>query len=288
MKNSFKNAALLFLVLCVLGYGVFAQENSLLYKVSGNGLQQPSYIYGTIHMICPKDMLMTEATKNAIDETSQLVLEMDMTDPGFQTKVSQLSLNEGMKNFSTELSKEELASLNSFFTAKFNASMTQLGVVKPFGLMSMMYTKALTCDQIASYEASFIEMNGDKEVLGLETVEEQLSVVAGIPQEEQIDWLVEYAADFDKMKKEFDEMIGIYLSQDVEHLHDYMAKNSTYSAYNESMLYGRNKNWIEPIKSIISDNPSFIAVGAAHLGSERGIIELLRKEGYKVEPVKNK
>lgn len=56
-------------------------ENSLLWEVSGNGLSKPSYLYGTIHMICSSDYFLTEKTKKALESSEKLILEINFSDP---------------------------------------------------------------------------------------------------------------------------------------------------------------------------------------------------------------
>lgn len=259
---------------------------SLLWKISGNDLEKPSYLFGTIHMICPDDLILSEATKTAVENTDQVVLELDMDEPNFMAKAQQMAINKDMANISAQLSEDDLATVNAFFKSNYGADLSQLGVMKPIGLMSMIYMKGLECPQPASYEATFMQLKGDKELKGLETIEYQLNIFDQIPLEEQLSWLVEYTSDTEKMKTELDFMIKAYKSQDMQKLHDMITSSVQFEAYTEILLYKRNQEWIDRIEKFITDKPTFIAVGAGHLGSDKGVIALLRNEGYKVEPVK--
>lgn len=276
-------------LLSVLAFCLFAnlsQGQSLLWKISGNDLEKPSYLFGTIHMICPDDLILSEATKKAIEDTDQVVLELDMDEPDFMAKAQQMALNKDMANISAQLTEDDLATVNAFFKKHYSADLSQLGVMKPIGLMSMIYMKGLDCPQPASYEATFMQLKGDKELKGLETIEYQLNIFDQIPIEEQLSWLVEYTADVDKMKTELDFMINAYQSQDMQKMHDMITSSVQFEAYTNILLYKRNQEWIDRIEKLINDQPTFIAVGAGHLGSDKGVIALLRKEGYSVEPVK--
>lgn len=259
---------------------------SLLWKISGNDLEKPSYLFGTIHMICPDDLILSEATKTAVENTDQVVLELDMDEPNFMAKAQQMAINKDMANISAQLSEDDLATVNAFFKSNYGTDLSQLGVMKPIGLMSMIYMKGLECPQPASYEATFMQLKGDKELKGLETIEYQLNIFDQIPLEEQLSWLVEYTSDTEKMKTELDFMIKAYKSQDMQKLHDMITSSVQFEAYTEILLYKRNQEWIDRIEKFITDKPTFIAVGAGHLGSDKGVIALLRNEGYKVEAVK--
>ncbi|MGB5930703.1 MAG: TraB/GumN family protein, partial [Cyclobacteriaceae bacterium] len=137
------------IILMLVASGAIAQDG-LLYRISGNGLEQPSYIYGTIHLICPDDFRVPEAAQKAFSQTDKLVLELDMDDPGFAAKMQQSAVNPGMKNISSEIGAEDREVINAFFKKHYSADLTQLGVLKPFTLLSMMYLKGLECPQPAS------------------------------------------------------------------------------------------------------------------------------------------
>lgn len=268
-----------------------AQENqsSLLWKIEGEELKEPSYLFGTIHLICPDDFYLSNEVKRAVSETGQVVMELDMDDAQLMPKMQRLSMNPEMKNFSQELTEEQLATINGFFTKHYGANLTQLGIMKPFALLSMMLLKSMDCSQPASYEQSLVKeakTNGI-EVLGLETVEFQMSVFDNAAFDEQVGWLTYYAADEEGMKAEFSDMVDLYKRQDVEGLHDVIADSEQYRDMANDLLYKRNADWIGKIEKYAKEKPTFFAVGAGHLGSEKGVLALLKEKGYQVSPVSN-
>lgn len=276
-------------LLSVFGQNVQAQEaSSLLWKISGNGLSQPSYVYGTIHMICPDDMVITDETKSALGECEQLVLELDMDDPTLMSEMQKFALNPGMKNISSEFTEEELDTLNTFFNTHFGVGMDQLGYMRPFTLLSMALTKGFECENLASYEMEFVEYahENEWEVLGLETVAEQMAVIDKSTQEEQIKWLLDYLNDQEEMTDALNEMVRIYLSQDLDALSEFMTESPEMNnGMEEHLLDERNEKWIDPMIEFATEKSTFFAVGAAHLGTEQGVLALLKEKGYTVEAV---
>ncbi|MEO1096377.1 MAG: TraB/GumN family protein [Bacteroidota bacterium] len=263
------------------------EASSLLWKVEGKKLDKPSYVFGTIHLICPDDFFLPESVKNTVSSVDQVVMELDMDDPQLMPKMQQLSMNPGMKNFSADLTEGQANAINGFFTKHYGANLTQLGIMKPFALMSMMLVKSIGCDQPASYEQSLVKeaKTNEIEVLGLETVEFQFSVFDNASLEEQVSWLVDYAEDEEAMKNEFEMLVQSYKKQDVDAMHDLMISSPQFQSLMDELLYKRNQNWISKIEEYASEKPTFFAVGAGHLGSDKGVLALLRKEGYKVTPV---
>jgi uncharacterized protein YbaP (TraB family) len=81
------------------------------------------------------------------------------------------------------------------------------------------------------------------------------------------------------------EMIQVYLKKDVNALYQFMKDKGVTDNFESTMLIKRNKNWIPKMKKAMKESPSFFAVGAGHLGGKSGVLALLRKKGYKVEPI---
>ncbi len=279
------------LVIILHGCGVskkITNEPSLLWKVEGKELNKPSYVFGTIHLICPDDFFLSDQVKSAVDKVDQVVMELDMDDPQMMMKMQQLSMNPGGKNISEDLTEEQLATINGFFTKHYGANLSQLGVMKPFTLMSMMLLKSMNCDQPASYELSLINeaKENELEVQGLETPEFQMGVFDEVSFEKQVSWLMDYANDEESMKNEFNLMVNTYKKQDVEGMHDLIVASPQFNDLADELLYRRNQDWISKMEDFAKEKPTFFAVGAGHLGSDKGVIALLRKQGYTVTPVK--
>lgn len=285
MKN-LKLAALAFLSIWT-SVAVGQNDNSLLWKVSGNGLESASYLYGTIHLVCPDDMDIPTYVEEAMDASEQLVLELDMDDPSTMQKMQQMAINPGMKNIADELSEEDRKILDEFFTEHYQMNMQQLGVMRPITLISMMFITGLDCQQPGSYELHFMEeaKSREWEVEGLEAIEDQLAIFDSVPAAEQLSWVVEYARDHEKFKTELADLISAYKAKDVDAVYATMEDYPEYEGIEDELLTDRNVRWITLIEAFIKEKPTFIAVGAAHLGSETGVIELLREAGYTVEPV---
>ena len=126
-----------------------------------------------------------------------------------------------------------------------------------------------------------------KPVLGLETVASQVSVLDSTPIDKQARDLYEMALDPQKRIQDFKSLIGVYKMQDAEKLFLHSTSElSSDKEFQTKLLDDRNKAWIPKIESAIKVSPTFIAVGAAHLGGKVGVVNLLRSKGYTVRPIK--
>jgi hypothetical protein len=265
------------------------QESSLLWKISGNGLEKESYLFGTIHIICKSDFLMDERILSAFEKTDKLIMELDMSDPELQTKMQQVSFNPNMKNIEGEMEEPMADALDEFLTKNYEARLAQLGVLKPFVLSSMVLLKVLPCAEVESYEGFFTKKASEAGITisGLETVEFQAGIFDQIPQDLQLKELGKLVTD-EEANKDLEKMMSVYLTEDIEAMDEVMNSEGMMSDYRSILLDDRNKSWVPKMEEAMKGNSVFVAVGAGHLGGESGVISLLRKAGYSVDPIKQK
>lgn len=270
--------------ICATALNAQQLKNSTLWQISGNGLEKPSYLFGTIHLTC--NASFDDDVKQALDNTSQIVLEIDMDDPALQQKMMGDMMMKGGKTIKEFITDEEYKILDTFFTETLGMSIKMMQNIKPFFLSTMLYPKMLDCP-MQSYELELVKIaqQQDEEVKGLETVEEQLHVFDTIPYEEQLNDLLKTVKDnlaYDKGN--FKKMLEVYESEDITQLLKMIVedKNYSFAKYQDIFLYNRNKNWISKITTYAKETPTFFAVGAGHLAGEEGVIQLLRQSGFTV------
>ena len=262
-------------------------ENTLLWEISGNGLEKSSYLFGTIHISC--DATLSDKVVNALDKTSQVVLEIDIDDPMMQMKTMQGMMMKDGKTLNDLVTEEEYQIIDSLFIKNMGMSVEMMKTIKPSMLQSMLLPKLLDCS-MQSFEMELVKVAKEQgeEVKGLETIEYQLSIFDEIPYEDQIKELVRSAKDnlaFDKTT--IKAMLNVYQKEDINRMLDMMDEDETsiMNEHSDKMLDTRNTNWIPEIGKFAKEKPTFFGVGAAHLAGEKGVINLLREAGYTVTPV---
>ena len=261
-------------------------EKSLLWKITGKEITKPSYLYGTIHLTC--DYQYTDKIKKAFDETDRLVLEIDMSDPNLQADMMKVLFMEPGKTIDNLLSEEDYKILSEFFKKQVGMDLKMFNMMKPLAVTSALTQKMAMCENGTAYETEFMKVAKEQkeEVIGLETIQDQMAVFDKIPYEEQLKSLVEMATGgLEEGKKSFDEMTKYYNAEDLEGLLSVMTEQGLEADFQENLVDQRNRNWIPLIEQITKEAPAFIGVGALHLPGEQGVINLLRKQGYTVEPV---
>jgi hypothetical protein len=261
-------------------------DRALLWEISGKNLASPSYLYGTIHMICADDFILPDSVKQTFGRCGKIYLEIDMDDPSMAFKTLQLSF---MKEHSLKdlMSKEEYAGLEKFMRDSIGVPLMLFNKMKPFTLLSVLYTKILPCSKMESYEQHFQDMakKQEKELLGLEKLEDQFAVFDKIPDSMEVRMILEMVNHFAEQKKEFSEMAHAYTQRDLDALHKMISQSPDMAGFEDLLLDQRNESWITVMEKAMALEPIFFAVGAGHLPGEKGVITLLRRAGYKVRPI---
>ncbi|TLU98171.1 TraB/GumN family protein [Dyadobacter luticola] len=279
------------ILVCVMsataGLAQVPTENSLLWEIKAPGIARPSYLFGTIHLICPADFSLSDSLKASLAKTQQVAMEMDMDDPGMMmAMMKSMNMREG-NSLKTLLSEQEYAKLNQFYKDSVGMGLQMFEKAKPFILMGPLFNAILSC-QPQSYEMSLVDLAAKQksEVIGIETLDEQMAIFDSIPYKDQLKTVMSMIDSMPSARQEFKQLIDLYKSQKINDLYSMTMKSDFGMEGNEEiMLFARNKKWIPRIQKIMAGKPTFFAVGAAHLGGEKGVIALLRQQGYKVRAV---
>jgi uncharacterized protein len=267
--------------------------NTLLWRISGKNLSKPTYVFGTMHMLCADDIQLSDSLKQAIRGADKVYLELDMDD---MMQVLGAMSHMTMRNDTTLadlLTAEEYKKVKSFFQENSGLiPFSMLEKFKPLLIESMILKETATCDNMIVMEQLVMEEArvNKKEIKGLETMDFQLGIFDRIPyklQAEQLVKMVENAGN-DGDDKEMKELTEAYRQQQLDIMDDLTKKEDMgIQNFTDLLLYNRNADWANKLAGLMPGNSLVVAVGAGHLPGERGVLNLLRKAGYRVDPVKN-
>lgn len=264
---------------------VAAQEHSLLWKISGNGLQQDSYLYGTVHLMCPEDFSMSEKLNRTIKEVEAIYFEIDVSTS--ETMVEMQAYMEPDSTFLAAYDDKQIAFIDSVLTSH-NLSIKLFEMLSPAGVTSLISVMSFDCPNpmdLKSYELEIRELaQVQGKVFGdLETIAFQMELLQDLFTHE------EFLKSMKTMHLHKDltaQMIDYYKAEDLAGLSAIMFDPNWMTAeMQQKMLAIRNSNWVEQIPDIVEDQQTLFAVGVGHLLGDIGLIELLRQKGFEVTPV---
>ncbi len=274
---------------------VTSPVNTLLWRISGKGLAKPSYVFGTMHMLCADDIALSDSLKSAIQGSDNVYLELDM-DNMFEMMGAMQHMNmKGDTTLADLLTKQEYQKVKNYFSE--NSSMIPFSMLesfKPLLAASMIAEQQskTSCDNMIAMESLIMEetKKDDKKIKGLETMDFQLSLFDKIPykfQAKQLYQMVTNSKDTSDAN-ELAALTNAYRNQQLEKLEEMTKKEDMgIKNFTNILLYDRNAAWAKKLQELMKDKALVVAVGAGHLPGPKGVLNLLRQAGYKVEPVKN-
>lgn len=281
-----KKISVLLALLLFVAFCSFAQDNSMLWKISGNGLKQDSYLFGTIHMLCPDDFVIKQKNLDAFNSSKKVIFEVDLSKPENAKSLQAFAVSD--PNFIKAFSEEEIKKMDSVLIAQ-QLSIKLLDYVSPVAVISLFSMKGFNCPdptKMKSYEVelSALASNQGKIIGELETPDFQFNLLKDLITPKLF---MESVFQLDKYPALTAKMVEAYKTENLEELTKLLEDSAWMTAeQKDKLLIGRNLNWSKLIPEIIQDQSSFIAVGAGHLTGDKGLIALLRDKGFTVEAVK--
>ena len=282
-------------------------QAQILYRISGKGLESPSYIVGTYHLAPASFADSIPGMRQAIEQTNQVCGELDMMDafkPENATRLLQaLMLPEGT-TLTSLLTEDQLGRLNALLLEVLGTNlkdetyaaqadkMTPVALSTSLTLASFMkeYPSLNPMELIDNYFQMVALQNG-KAVKGFETVDFQMQTLYGAPLQKQVDDLMCLVDHFDEAMEIASRITAAYFSQDFQQLTAILEEEMEGSCAatpeeEAALLDNRNHNWIKMMPDMMAEQPTLFVVGAAHLCGEQGVLKLLEESGYTVEGVK--
>ena len=282
-----------------------SMNGQLLYKISGNGLEKPSYIIGTHHLANVGFVEKINGVKEALTETDQVYGELKwdaLTNPDtLQIMQQKMTLPEG-KTLKDILTADQYKRLDAFMTAKLGAGMSnpmvasQMAKLTPMALVTQFQVLLYMMNHMGEFDPTstfdqYFQAQAEKNNLpcgGLETVSFQAEVLYGTPMERQVENLMCLVDNQEFTSQMMEEMSKAFYAQDLDALKkamDVKLGTSCDSTPEEeaALIDNRNADWLTKMPAIMQAKPTFFAVGAGHLPGEKGLLQLLRNAGYTVE-----
>ena len=300
----------LFTIICAL-FLINNANAQLLYKISGKGLDKPSYIVGTYHLAPASFVESIPGANRILVSVDQVCGEVDMNEinstENMQKMMEAMMLPEG-QSLSDILTSEEMDKLNAYLRKILGVDLTnpmiaeQMGKMTPVSLSTTLELMTSMKETPGFNPAALIDDYFQKEaikkgkpIIGLETVDFQIQILYKSStldrQKEDLFCSIDKEEEYSKLMKEMREA---YFAQNIEELQAVMEQ-----AYDipcgdieetekemELVLYGRNEDWIKKMPAIMSEKSTLFVVGAGHLPGDRGVLKLLKDNGYKVKAVK--
>lgn len=297
-----------FTIVALVAITILSANAQILYRITSDSQQKPSYIIGTFHLEDGNYIDSIPGARAVLNEVEQVYGELDMsymTNPDTLAALNQAQMLDDGKTLKDVLTAEQFDKLDSYtekvFGTKFSNPMLyqQMGNIKPMGLENTItiltyLKKAKKKFDINNSIDSYVQkaaLDMGKKIGGLETYSFQMETLFGRPLSEQIHDMMCSIDNSEYYEEQMVRLANYYHAQDAEKLmEETLIKMNNgcdpSEEYLDALLFNRNRNWVKKIPGIVREHSTLFAVGAGHLGGEKGVLNLLRKAGFKVEGVK--
>jgi uncharacterized protein YbaP (TraB family) len=286
----------IFMLAFIAMFIIVSVQAQLLWKVSGNGLTKPSYLFGTHHLIEKNQIKGFDKILIMSGQADAVVGEMDMTDmASMQAKIMQVAVMPG-KNIKDMISATDYTLVDTELKQILGAGLDQLGAFKPIMLETMFSELVYLRSQNLTKQPEAIDVlfqknakDNHKQVVGLETIDQQAAIMFdSLSLNRQAEILVKSVKEKQKGIDLIKRLNEYYLAGDLKKLSELDTEDDDMTPAEKKPMYeNRNNDWMKQIPALLTKQSCFIAVGCMHLVGETGLIEQLKKSGYTVEGIAN-
>ena len=293
----------------VLALTSMTASAQLLYKISGNGLEKPSYIIGTHHLANVGFVNQISGVTEALTETDQVYGELvwdTMTNIDSLKAVQNAMTLPAGKTIKDYLTPDEYKRLDAFMVAKMGTGLSnpmvasKMGNLTPMALVTQFQLLLYMTKHMGEFDPSstfdqYFQAQAKKNGLpcgGLETLQKQINVLyTGKPMSRQVEELMCFIDNEIFNSQMMEDLTSAFYAQNLETLKQVMdrklgGKCDSTPEEEDMLINNRNADWVAKMPGIMTSKPTFFAVGAAHLPGDKGVLQLLRNAGYTIEGVR--
>ena len=257
---------------------------------SVNGKTNTVYLLGSVHFLNASEKLPAAADA-AYDDAEKLVMEIDLDDIS-AVELQQATLEFGMLPEGETLEKQ----VGAEAYAKVTAHARELGVEPAVLNRFRPWFAALTLVQMHLMKMGLDPASGverrlaaraavdKKPIEGLETLREQLGMLAALPDKQQREFLLYSVEDAERAAREVDALLAAWRRGDAQGLADLLSEGfEKYPDLYRPLTIERNRKWIASLEDLLDDEDDYlVVVGALHLVGDDSVIELLESKGHAV------
>jgi uncharacterized protein YbaP (TraB family) len=280
-----------------------ALENTeaLLWRVEAQGLPA-SYLFGTMHLSDERITKLSPTVLKALTSAKTVVLEIGDLSPSalagaVATSGADLVYADG-RSLADALSPDEFEKVKAVVAAS-GLPGDAARLLKPWLISTLLSIsecerrKAASGTKVLDMQLAETAKASGIPVAGLESINEQLTALAGIPEEQQLQMLRVSLKYFDRTNDMMETMVQLYLRRDMGAAMPFQSAlanemgipDTAFDGFRKSLLDDRNRRMSTAARPFLDKGNAFVAVGALHLPGKTGLVSLLRENGFTVVPV---
>lgn len=263
-------------------------DKALLWTISRPGVENVSYVYGTVHSKDDRAFVFVDGVERAMRSVNTVAGELDLNQAGQQATalMGRMMMPDGGR-LQDLYSKKEWSLVDAYLKAELGFMAPLVQRMKPFFVMSTLTEQAMggTRPQVLDDHLMKHARAQGHRTIGLESIDEQLRAMDVLSLNEQAQLLLQHVKE-NGQRKLLEEMMDAYVQQDLATLMRVSAESGSMPPKLEkALLTDRNQTMAHRMDSVVrADGSAMFLVGAAHLPGLDGVLQLLAAKGYAVSP----
>lgn len=265
------------------------------YAITGNGLRDTSWIFGTYHLVKSSYLDAVPAVLQAFQRSKGVAVEL-VIDSSKTARVATMGLMKD-KTLSELLDKSFQDTLDNELKTTLGVGMAQFNQLKPINValtLSMVYLLYDPASLLRQYSGSMLDgyfaesaRQDGKTITELETIEEQMNLLFNTStNEEQVNQLKYFLRNKRDMVNQGNDLLANWFAHDLNKMYAITVKGLAVFGNEADYLNKRNDRWMKVLPGLIKKESQFIAVGALHLAGPRGLVKQFEEIGYTLTPIK--
>lgn len=258
-------------------------KNTLIWQVITESCQA-SYILGTMHVRDERAFRFLNSFYEKIKACDVFATEFDLESAEFSA-VEEVMLLPHDQNLKSLLPLKLYEKVDTLLKKQVGGGIASFERMKPIAVTNFLNECVLSKDRLMSLDETlwnFAKDNG-KILRGIETFEEQISVLRDLSIDDQVKGLKTVAHNFGKFRKQLLRMTQLYEQADI--LKIYKSAKQSAKGGRKILLYNRNEIMANRVSEILETQTICVAIGAGHLAGKKGVLRLLKQKGYKIKPI---
>ncbi|MEO7394363.1 MAG: TraB/GumN family protein, partial [Chitinophagaceae bacterium] len=261
-----------------------ANTKSLLWRITGNGLLKPSYLYGTMHLYDKKLFQFGDSVYKSLENSEAYAMELDPNSlmDSILLKIGESDTTSLLQKM---IDKKQYDTVSKKLEKKLGVSADRITRKMLIAARNKEIYRRRNEDDMSTVVDLYLYDIAHKQgkwVGGIEDVEDQSGISDELGKDFDVNEFVE--EDENKMRKYMDRWIDLYVTEDIDKI-EQLSNNKQGASAKDLLLNRRNIKMARRMDSLSKLRTTFFAIGAAHLAGDSGVISLMRKNGFKIDPV---
>ncbi|MDZ7880075.1 MAG: TraB/GumN family protein [Saprospiraceae bacterium] len=259
------------------------EQKTLIWRFYTEGSSKMNYLLGTMHVTDNQAFAFEQNMKKRLLECAIFATEFNLDDADYNTAQAAMMLPTG-QTLSEILTKKLYEKTGKFLKKRLNEDISNYEYFKPIMFSKLITDVVLSNDQLLPLDDMLFQFarENDRILRGVETFEEQIIILNKMSLKSQIKSLKDMIGGFSKVRRELLKTAELYAEGDLKSL--YKTAKGSVKSNRQLMITDRNALMARRIAEMSAENTVCAAIGAGHLWGEKGVLNGLRKLGFKVEP----